>query len=363
MSIKCIDLFSGCGGTTAGLKMAGIDVVSAVEIDKVASKTFHFNNPEIKLLVDDIRNISANDVLEDVDIDLESDRILLVACPPCQGFSTIRQGGADDERNELVFEYLRLILEINPEYILMENVAGMSRGKGKKIFSSFCDKLRQKYEINFNILNAADYGVPQIRKRLVLHGVRSDVYDKLKINNLTVELPKRTHSKTGEEDGTDKWVNSDIIMDLPKLNAGEEFKDPNKKIFNHTSNGLSELNIQRIKYIKEHGGNRDCLPEELKKNWHRDLRTHKDVYGILDIARPAITITGGCMQFSKGRFGHPRDNRALSAREAARLQSFDDEYRFFGSREQIAKQIGNAVPVKLAQASGKYFSDIDKIIN
>jgi DNA (cytosine-5)-methyltransferase 1 len=362
MGLKCIDLFSGSGGTTAGLKKAGITVVTAVEIDKMASKTYHFNNPGVDLVVNDIRNIKGRDIVNDNSYIAEKDSLILVACPPCQGFSTIRNGGENDIRNELVFEFLRLIFEINPEYILMENVAGMSRGKGKKIFETFYNKLVKKYDLSCDILNAADYGVPQIRKRLVLHGIRNDIAKKLEFKGITVALPTPTHSVTGKKDGLKQWVNADVIMGLPRISAGEEYKDPNGEIYNHLANGLSKLNKQRIRYIRKHGGNRDSLPAELTRNWHRDLSTHKDVYGVIDITKPSITITGGCMNFSKGRFGHPKEDRALSAREAARLQSFDDDYRFFGNREQIARQIGNAVPVELAKASGEYFLHIDKVL-
>lgn len=350
--LKAIDLFSGAGGTTAGLKKSGIQVVSAVEIDSNAGKTYKFNNPEVNLIIDDIKNIKKEDLDESIK---ENDQLLLVACPPCQGFSSIRRGGELDVRNQLVFEFLRLINEMKPEYILMENVSGMSRGKGKKIFSKFYAELIKFYNVTFDILNAADYGVPQIRKRLVLHGIRKKIAIAF---DLKIELPSKTHSKNGNK--LPKWINSSIIMDLPSINAGESYIDPNNKIFNHIANGLSELNKKRIIYIRKHGGSRDCLPPSLTKNWHRNLNLHKDVYGILDIKKPAITITGGCMNFSKGRFGHPRDNRALSAREAARLQSFDDDYIFFGNKSQLASQIGNAVPVKLAESSGKYFVNLNK---
>ena len=169
---------------------------------------------------------------------------------------------------------------------------------------------------------------------------------------MTVQLPPKTHSNIPELNLL-PWVNADVIMDLPPINGGEEFIG--KGIFNHVANKLSDLNIERMIHIRNNGGNRSSLPESLELKCHKNRSGHNDVYGILDITKPSITITGGCMSYSKGRFGHPTQNRALSAREAARLQSFDDDYIFVGNRGQLARQIGNAVPVRLAKASGDYF--------
>ncbi|KKF60385.1 DNA cytosine methyltransferase [Streptococcus uberis] len=348
--IIAIDLFSGAGGTTSGLKKSGISVEAAVEIDRVASETYRLNNPEVSLFTDDIHNITGNQLLSAVNLE-DGDRILLVACPPCQGFSTIGTNDENDERNQLIFQYMRLIEEINPDMLLMENVSGMTRAKNKQIFSKFTNKIKQKYNIVYDVLNTADYGVPQIRKRLVLHGIRKDIVDE----EFELCLPLPSHSKDGENN-LQQWINAEVIMDLPKLHGGEEYIG--EGIYNHIANKLSDKNIARIRYIRDHGGSRKSLPEELQLKCHLGRTGHGDVYGILDITKPSITITGGCMSYSKGRFGHPRQDRALSAREAARLQSFDDDYIFIGTRSQLAKQIGNAVPVGLAKASGNYFQTI-----
>lgn len=350
--IKAIDLFSGSGGTTQGLKKAGLEVIAAVEIDEVANQTYSYNNPEVFLFNKDIREISGNDFSKLYDS--RQDKLLLVACPPCQGFSSIRRGGEDDVRNELVFEYLRLINEMKPDFLLMENVSGMTSKKGKKIFNEFKKNLEDDYEIIYDVLNAADYGVPQTRKRLVLHGIKKSLLKKMKVQN--VNLPVKTHSYNGSE-GLPLWKKADVILGLPNLEAGEEYQG-DELVYNHVSNGLSEKNMQRISIIRNGSGSRDSLPEELILDCHKNKVGHSDVYGILDINKPAVTITGGCMTFSKGRFGHPYENRALSAREAARLQSFDDNYVFFGNKAQLARQIGNAVPVNLAKASGTYFINL-----
>ena len=351
-SIKAIDLFSGSGGTTQGLKKSGIKVVAAVEIDDVACKTYKYNNPEVKLFNKDIRKITKSDFSNLYN--KKNDYLMLVACPPCQGFSSIRLGGEDDIRNELVFEYQRLIEELNPDFLIMENVAGMTGRKGEKIFDAFKTEVTKKYHLVYDVLNAADYGVPQTRKRLVVHGIKKSLYKNLKLTEFT--LPAKTHSKEGL-DGLSKWKNADVILDLPPINAGESYEGE-KEVYNHVANGLSEINISRIQLIREGGGSRNVLPEHLVLECHKNTKGHSDVYGILDLNKPAITITGGCMTFSKGRFGHPYQDRAISAREAARLQSFDDGYVFFGNRGQLAKQIGNAVPVRLAESSGNYFMNL-----
>ncbi|EOW1951722.1 DNA cytosine methyltransferase [Enterococcus faecalis] len=356
-NLIAIDLFSGAGGTTSGLKKAGIRVSIAVEFDKKAVETYKKNNPEVEIICEDIRKVDSS-MLEKKINKTKEDRLLLVACPPCQGFSSIGKKGTDDERNLMIFEFLRFINELKPDFILMENVAGMTRGVGKEIFRKFEVEIKSDYDIIYDILNAADYGVPQSRKRLVLHGVRRDIKGKLKNEGIEISLPDPTHDKNG--DGLPEWINADIILDLPSIEAGTEYEGDN--IYNHVSNGLSEINIQRMKYIRSNGGNRNSLPDNLSLKCHKKTKGHSDVYGILNINKPAITITGGCMSYSKGRFGHPYQNRALSAREAARLQSFDDNYVFVGNRGDLARQIGNAVPVKLAQASGLYFKRLYNIL-
>ncbi len=355
--LVAIDLFSGAGGTTAGLKKSGIDVKVAVEFDKTAVNTYKKNNPEVAVFFEDIQKVSSYE-LEKTLNKSEKDMLLLVACPPCQGFSSIRKNGLADERNQLIFEYLRCIVDLNPEFLLMENVSGMTRGVGKKIFEKFKKIVSEKYEIVYDVLNSADYGVPQTRKRLVLHGIRKDVMYKIREKGLELSLPQKTHSKNGEN--LPIWMNAEVILDLPPIESGEEYQGVG--VYNHVSSKLSELNIERIRHIRKNGGDRKSLPEHLSLNCHKNTNGHGDVYGILDLKKPAITITGGCMMYSKGRFGHPNQDRALSAREAARLQSFDDDYVFVGTKVELAKQIGNAVPVKLAQASGLYFMEIFNVM-
>lgn len=358
--LYAIDLFSGCGGVTAGLKKAGIEVRAAVEVNSIAVETYKENNKEVAVLHKDICDVTGSELRAKARL-TSKDMLLLVACPPCQGFSSIRRGGKDDIRNQLVFQYIRLVNELKPEFILMENVAGMSQGKGKEVFKKAYKELEKNYQCIAEVLNAADFGVPQTRKRLVVHGIRKDIYNKFKCK---LELPQKTHTnpeKRKEGCTLLDWRKADVILGLPEIEAGGNCNHDG--IHNHISNGMADINIQRIQYIRAHGGNRTCLPPELTLKCHKGKAGHTDVYGIMDMTKPAPTITGGCMHYSKGRYGHPYQDRALSAREAARLQSFDDTYIFQGTNTEIALQIGNAVPVNLAKASGLYFTTLLNSIN
>lgn len=242
---------------------------------------------------------------------------------------------------------------MEPSFILMENVPGMSTGVGKEIFKNVVKELEENYHVEYATLNAADFGVPQIRKRLVLHGIRNDVYDNLGLDKEKQKiLPKPTHSKEKKK-GYRKWVTvRKAIFDLPILGAGESYDD--SIIKNHKARSLSETNIERLQEIRLHGGNREMISEELQLECHKKENvSYTDTYGIIDPDKPAPTITSGCTIISKGRYCHPTQNRGLSIREAARLQSFDDKFEFQGNMGEMSLQIGNAVPPKLAQASGK----------
>ena len=358
--IVAIDLFSGCGGTSSGLQKAGIEVRVAVEINETAIKTYK-NNLPAHVIHKDITTVKRRELLEILNLK-DNEELLLVACPPCQGFSSIGNGDETDVRNQLVYQFVRLARQLKPSYILMENVSGMSKGKGKKIFKEVLEQFDKiGYVVKSDILNSADYGVPQMRKRLVLHGVRKGIYRRMKREKLELELPSPTHINPAIETNPRRlpeWKTAKVVFNLPPISAGEKYESD--KIFNHFANGLSELNIRKMEYIRENGGSRYCLPEKWVLECHKNKEGHGDVYGIIDIDKPAPTMTSGCMSYTKGRFGHPTENRAISAREAARIQSFDDHFEFFGTNSEIALQIGNAVPVKLAEASGRYFQELNQ---
>lgn len=352
MKFKVIDLFCGAGGLSTGLKKSGFRLCLGVDIDEKALKTYKCNLKRTKVLKEDIKKVTGEKITELTGIN-RRDNFLLAGCPPCQGFSSLGKRDANDEKNELVYEYIRIINELEPSFILMENVPGMSTGVGKEIFKNVVKELEENYHVEYATLNAADFGVPQIRKRLVLHGIRNDVYDNLGLDKEKQKiLPKSTHSKEKKK-GYRKWVTvRKAIFDLPILGAGESYDDGIIK--NHKARSLSETNIERLQEIRLHGGNREMISEELQLECHKKENvSYTDTYGIIDPDKPAPTITSGCTIISKGRYCHPTQNRGLSIREAARLQSFDDKFEFQGNMGEMSLQIGNAVPPKLAQASGK----------
>ena len=363
LKYEAIDIFSGCGGVSCGLTLAGFKVKAAVEIEKNAVNTYKNYNPlkKVNVLNNDICEIEGKEILEAAKIK-EDDIYLLAGCPPCQSFSRQNPDNKNktvEERKKLLFEFLRIIEEIMPPFLLMENVPGIESEYNKVILDEFLERLRRHYLVITDILNAADYGVPQLRKRFVLHAVRLDIQEELKQCGFEFTLPKATHNRKGEA-GLQPWRTvREAIGDLPPIRAGEEYVDDNGIIFNHKCANLSETNIKRIQIIRKNGGSRDGLPEDLTLKCHKKkdkegniFSGHSDVYGIMDADKPSPTMTGGCLCYSKGRYGHYAQDRAISIREAARLQTFPDDFIFSNSLTAAALQIGNAVPIDLVKASG-----------
>lgn len=362
-----IDIFSGCGGVSCGLTLAGFKVKTAVEIDDVAVDTYLAYPPLSRVKVlrgtegGDICKLSGEDILAAAGIGRD-DIYLFAGCPPCQNFSRQNPNNKNKplaERKKLLFEFLRIIEELEPPFILMENVPGIKTDTNKVILDEYLERLRVRYNVVDGILNSADYGVPQIRKRFVLHAVRNDIHADLHEDGFVFGLPKPTHSCKGD-DGLLPWKTvREAISDLPPIKAGEAYEDPNGKIHNHKCCNLSDINIKRIRSIRDNGGSRTGLPDYLVLECHKKkdkdgkiFNGHKDVYGIMDADKPSPTITGGCLCYSKGRYGHYSQDRAISVREAARLQTFLDDFIFSNSLSAAALQIGNAVPIDLVKASG-----------
>lgn len=320
-----IDLFAGAGGLTQGLKGAGFDVRSAVEFDATAAESYSLNHPSVKLIHADIRRVSGVELSAAANVP-RGELALLSGCPPCQGFSTLRTrktGVADDPRNDLIFEILRLVRSLRPKAVLMENVPGLA---SQTRFERFRDGLsRAGYGHDVSIVNASWFGVPQRRQRLVLLGLRNGIppqgwCDPTGIRR-TVRDAIACLRKAGES--------GDPLHDLPERR--------------------SLLVMERIAKIPKDGGSRGGLPKEIQLECHNRSNGFHDVYGRLAWDDIAPTITSGCINPSKGRFLHPTEDRAITLREAALLQTFPPEYQFSLSRgkEHAALQIGNAFPPDL----------------
>lgn len=374
---EAIDIFSGCGGLSCGLTSAGFEVKAAVEIEEAAVDTYLGYAPLAHVNVlrgaekGDVCKLSGEAILKAAGLKKE-DIYLFAGCPPCQNFSRQNPNNAkksSEERRKLLFEFLRIIEEVEPPFILMENVPGIKTPNNKVILDDFLTRLRKKYVVIEGILNAADYGVPQIRKRFVLHAVRIDIHRELLQEGFEFSLPKPTHSCNGTK-GLLPWKTvREAIGDLPPIEAGQSYEDPQKRIHNHKCANLAPINIQRIQAIRANGGSRIGLPEDLVLECHKKVDKdgkvfdgHKDVYGIMDADKPSPTMTCGCLCYSKGRYGHYKQDRAISVREAARLQTFPDDFIFDESLTAAALQIGNAVPIDLVKASGKILKEAMYVI-
>lgn len=331
--LTAIDTFAGAGGLSLGLAMAGFDVRCATDWDEDSVAT-HSKNLGGSALVADVTALSGAELLEIAAVDSVD---LLAGGPPCQGFSVQRRGAMHDDRNRLVFEYLRMVKEIRPRAFLMENVAAIGGPRGKHFLSTIKEEAEEAgYSVTSAVLDAADFGVPQHRRRLFLVGVD---------DGRAFTFPEPSHSPA-------QWVTvRQAFAGLP-----DPFLEPEAaaEFPNHERDNISELNRLRISHVPE-GGGREDIPEDLRLPCHRvsvDTAGHRGVYGRLWWDRPSGTITTKSNSFTRGRFAHPVANRNITMREAARLQGFPDSFVFVGDKVSVAHQVGNAVPPPLAEALG-----------
>ncbi len=351
-----IDLFSGCGGVTTGFKAQGFRVLAAIELDRTAGHTYRLNHPEVTLYEEDIRNISPDTIAGDCKLERGQLTVLSI-CAPCQPFSQQNRLRRSDERAYLLLEAIRFVRALRPWFLFIENVPGLKQRPD--ILNKLVDNLKELgYQTSApTIIDAADYGVPQFRKRFILLGTDlEDVQPK-------IPLPTHASPEEAERLKKKKWLTvKDAFTGLQNLNSGEVSEtDPLHKARKHTA-----LSLERLRRIPHNGGSRDSLPIDLRPACHKGSKNigYHDVYGRMDFDKPSNTLTTGCTNFTKGRFAHPTSERAITPREAARLQTFPDSYRFFGNYEQISAQIGNAVPVKLAEAFARHFYELwDSRIN
>lgn len=336
--ISCVDLFCGAGGLTHGLVRSGIRVTAGVDLDPACRYPFEENNPGSKFVAMDIARLSGREVLRNYE---KGSIKLLAGCAPCQPFSTYAQRYDIDRDNKwaLLDEFGRIVREVEPDLVTMENVPAL---RDHIVFKRFVNMLeRRNYFVWHDVVSCENYGVPQARKRTVLLAS--------KFGQLEFSSRSRTKIKNVR----------DAIGSLPSLSAGEAC--PSDKL--HSSSALSPLNLERVKASKPGGTWRDW-PKGLVADCHKkdSGKTYPGVYGRMEWDKPAPTMTTQCFGFGNGRFGHPEQDRAISLREAALLQSFPRNYKFVPDDEPVqfkvlGRLIGNAVPVALGYAIGKSINE------
>lgn len=319
MAYRYIDLFCGAGGLSLGFDQAGFENMFAVEVNPDFAKTYARNFPRHQLIVDDIRNIEDDKIRE-----LVGNRKVdvIIGGPPCQGFSMAGNIGRtflDDERNRLFKEFVRFVACAQPKLFVMENVAALAthlKGKTIQTIIRAFENAGCGYQVQYEVLNSVNYGIAQERRRIVIVGIRKD---------LKTEF---SYPEKSKETVTIK----DVIDDLPKLASGQKSDIPNHEAMKHSAQML-----EKMSYVKD-GGNRMDIPEKLRPG-SGDIRK----YIRYDSTKPSFCVTGDMRKIF-----HYEQNRALTARELARIQSFPDDFIFEGASIRIQQQIGNAVPPKLA---------------
>jgi DNA (cytosine-5)-methyltransferase 1 len=316
-----IDLFSGCGGLTEGLKLAGFNVIAAVEIDQKAAATYRLNHGDVKLYDQDIRLKNPHELLNELQLKV-GDIDLIAGCPPCQGFSTLRtrnnKKAFKDDRNNLIDVFASYVLAMRPKLIMMENVPKLATYSR---FQKFIKTLKSAgYKVRYEVMDVADYSVPQRRKRLILSASR-------------IGMPA-----LGGRD-VKKITVRDAISFLPQAGkSGDSLHD--------VKENRSRKIVSLIKKIPKNGGSRKDLPKRMQLECHKKTNGFNDVYGRMKWDDVAPTITSGCSNPSKGRFLHPEEDRSISLREAAILQGFPINYQFDmkHGKQAISLMIGNALP-------------------
>lgn len=373
--INALDLFAGAGGFSLGMEQAGINVVAAVEFDTKIAKTYVENHPTTVMFNADIRDIPANKndfltgnyrhnkTIESV-FESKGKKIdVIFGGPPCQGFSMagrrIRRDKSffEDERNLLFLEFLRMVQILRPKVFIIENVPGILNYQNGRVKNEVETRFSELgYDVKSHVLSAEKFGVPQKRKRAIFIG-----------NNLNIDsnllFPTETHTK---DNHVTVW---DAISDLPSLQSGEGSElmtyitgpnnayqnimrnTENNLFYNHVASVHKEKTLQLLQMIKP-GETMKDLPEKMHTK-----SVHSGAYGRLEENQPSYTLTTRINTPSVGRITHPRDNRTITPREAARLQSFPDNYHFLGDITTVGMQIGNSVPPLLGKAIGQSISE------
>lgn len=337
MSLKVADLFCGAGGLSLGLSKAGLDPVFAADWDSHSCSTYRQNlGSHVHCL--DMEKFTVAELTQTIS-DSCGKLDVVAGGPPCQGFSVQGRGAPEDSRNDLFLKFGEVAVALRPRAILIENVPTVLGKRGAPYLGRVESELRRSgYNVYKSVLQAADYGVAQFRRRAFIVAIRLDC-DK----GFAFPIPKK-------RDGNYVTVR-EAIGSLPP--PPDDFRE-HPEYANHRLVAISDINLQRLRHVPEGGGRLD-VPVELQLPCHRKSNGHRhlDVFGRLWWDRPSGTITAMFDNFTRGRFAHPAEHRNITGREGARLQSFPDTFRFIGPKKDVARQIGNAVPPLLAQAMGE----------
>ena len=348
--IEVVDLFCGIGGLSYGLETAGFHILAGFDLDHTCQYAYESNTGG-EFIYKNIKEVTGTDISSRYSAGAIK---VLAGCAPCQPFSSyaFKNKEKDPDKYDLLYEFGRLVKEVKPDIVTMENVPAIRKFKLKSVLDDFIVLLEDNdYYVWCDVVFCPNFGIPQTRKRLVLIASKLGKVDPL----------VATHSKQ------DYVTVRDTIGNLPTLSAGQ--KDPNDSL--HRCRALNDLNLRRIKSTPE-GGGWKSWPEELILKCHKKEggKSFGSVYGRMKWDEPSPTMTTQCTGIGNGRFGHPSQDRAISAREAALLQTFPSDYKFFKDEKSVSltvasRYIGNAVPPKLGEvialAISKHLKEYGKV--
>ncbi|MGM9475226.1 DNA cytosine methyltransferase [Pedobacter sp. GSP4] len=340
-TIKAVDFFCSGGGMSFGMQQAGVNILAGVDFDQNCEATYKANIKGAEFIHADVFKLTEQELEQRVSLSKNDDNLLLIGCSPCQFWSIINTSREKSSQSKnLLKEFHRFVAYFNPGYVVVENVPGVLRRKEESGLEEFIKWLESKgYRVHFDVHEVSNYGVPQHRKRFTLIANR---VTNVEISPLPIEGPKVTvRDVLGENNG------------FKKIPQGHR----DTTSFLHTVAGLDALNLERLSITPHDGGTRLAYVDDKRLAppcHYKKVNGFKDIYGRMWWDRPAPTITTKFYSFSNGRFAHPDEDRAISLREGAVLQSFPKDYIFeANSLANTARMIGNAVPPKYAQAVGK----------
>lgn len=341
-TLKAVDFFCSGGGMSHGMQNAGIKILAGIDFDNTCKETYETNIKGAEFIHKDVFEYQPEELENQLKLKKNDDDLVLIGCSPCQFWSIINTKKQKSEKSkDLLKEFRRFVEYFMPGYVVVENVPGVFRKKEESGLQDFIDWLREddKYKVHCKIHEVSNYGVPQYRKRftLIANRITKDELSPVRVDGEKI----RVKDVIGELNG------------FPKITAGN--KDSSN--FMHTTSGLSEISLKRLKITPKNGGTRMAyvFDKELAPKCHYgNTKGFKDIYGRMWWERPSPTITTKFFSFSNGRFAHPEEDRAISLREGAVLQSFPKDYIFKTTTvANTARMIGNAVPPKYAEAIAK----------